>query len=255
MGAWETEAALVRDFVARVSVAGGNPWTVYAETAGWDLLLVHRDGYQVGIEAKLALNAKAIEQALSDQHSSYRLAGPDYRGILVPAGKVQKHLGAICTAIGVRVIPMRDDKWYFPDLPNEASNYGAWPNWCPGERCTLPDYVPDVEGGHAAPVALTPWKIKAIKLLVLLERRGVVCRRDMNLLQISPSRWTDAYLGFLAHDPGRKGYVACARTPDLRAQHPVNYAEIEADWEKWGQPMFGDGKPVYPETLFERSAP
>ncbi len=109
-----------------------------------------------------------------------------------------------------------------------------WPHWLPAKRCPLPEYIPDVTGGHASPIALTAWKIKAIRLMILLDRRGFVTRQDMNALQISAARWTDGYHGFLARDPGRGGYVRCDRTPHLRAQHPVNFAQIEADFAKWG---------------------
>lgn len=102
------------------------------------------------------------------------------------------------------------------------------------ERCILPDYIPDVAAGCAAPVQLTPWKINAIKLMIVLERRGYVTRKDMKVLQISPTRWCDHWHGFLAPAPDRR-YVRCNRTPDLKAQHPVNWAQIEADFEVWGK--------------------
>jgi len=214
-------------------------WTVYAETAGWDILLVHRDGYQLGIEAKLSLNAKVLEQTLSGLHSFYDSSGPDYRAALVPAKKVQNHLGKIAKALGIVIIPVREPEprvYRWADLPDQNSDYNAWPNWCPAERCKLPDYVPDVSAGHAAPVQLTPWKVKAIKLMIWLDRYGSVTRKDMKALQISPTRWTDHYNGFLS--PGANGgYVRNTRTPDLRAQHPVNYAQIEADYDAWAKDM------------------
>lgn len=231
---WATEADLVRDFCERVRGMRDTPWTIYAETAGWDLLLAHRDGFQVGIEAKLSLNAKVIDQALSGAWSVRTGGNPDYRAVLVPGEKLQNHLSRICTAIGIGIIAMRDQKWWTPDLPDERWDWKVWPNWCPDQRCLLPDYVPDVCGGHAAPVQLTPWKVKAIKLMIVLERRGYVTRADMKALQISPTRWTDSWHGFLERAPDVNGFRACGRTPDLKAQHPTNYAEIEADFATWG---------------------
>ena len=231
---FEKETDLVAEFIDQLNKDyRDNPWTVYPETAGWDLLLVHKEGFQLGIEAKLSLNAKVIDQALVNQHSSY-LQGPDYRAVLVPADKVQHHLGNICAAIGLGMISIRRQQrgcTYGLNLPNEDYSWREWPNWCPGERCALPDYVPDVAAGDKSPVMLTHWKIKAIKLMILLERNGVVHRGDMKALQISPSRWTDAWHGFLDRTPN--GFVKNERTPDLRAQHPVNYAEIEADFDNW----------------------
>ena len=228
---------------------GRGDWLVYPETAGWDLLLAHRDGYQIGVEAKLSLNAKVLAQALVGSNNEWRQTGPDYRAVLVPEGKCQHHMIEIAAALGVRVLTVHEPDpsaryhaHYFVSLPNEASSYGAWPNWLPERRCELPDYIPDVEAGTAAPVMLTPWKVKAIKLLVILQRRGHVTRADMRALQISPTRWTDHYNGFLARSAD--GYVACAATPDLRVQHPRNWAEIEADADKWATAAGIEGWPV-----------
>lgn len=219
------------------------PWTVYPETAGWDLLLVHRDGYQLGIEAKLSLNAKVIEQAIEGSRTYWETSGPDYRAVLVPDGKIQHHMGSICHALGLRVLRAYKDRVHrLADLPDEASNYRNWPNWCPSERCPLPDYIPDVEGGHSAPVQLTLWKVKAIKLMIILERRGYVTRADMKTLQISPTRWCDSWNGMLDRAPDRRAYVRNERTPDYRKVHPRNWEEIEADRADWGKDheTFGD---------------
>ena len=125
---------------------------------------------------------------------------------------------------------------FSPACPTKKSTYGAedWPNWCPAERCAIPDYVPDVSGGKASPVQLSPWKIKAIKLLVLLDRNGAVTRQDMKAIQISASRWTDHWHGFLSPGPDG-GYIRNGRTPDLRTQHPKNWAEIESDFDRWSR--------------------
>jgi hypothetical protein len=53
----------------------------------------------------------------------------------------------------------------------------------------------------------------------------------MKALGISPTRWTDRFYGYL--DPTGSGYVRNDRTPDLRRQHPRNWAEIEADFDAW----------------------
>jgi hypothetical protein len=211
-------------------------WTVYPETAGWDLLLVHQAGYQVGIEAKLSLNAKVLCQALAGSVSYWRDEGPDYRGVLVPDGKLQKNLTPIARALGIGILTVRPSEagiWRSTGLPSEDGSL-EWPNWCPSKRCPLPEYIPDVTAGHPSPLALTAWKIKAIRLMILLERRGFVTRADMKALQISPTRWCDHWHGFLAAENGR--YVRCSRTPDLKAQHPRNWAEIEADFGKWCPP-------------------
>lgn len=234
--AFESEADLVAAFCAEVERLNGlehrqGPrFTIYHETAGWDLLLVEKThGYQLGIEAKMALTAKALDQSLPSRHSHQ--SGPDYRAILVPYGCVQNHIGRLAAHVGITVI--RYGRRVGLSLPNERDDFiwSDWHSWCPAKRCELPDYIPDVSGGKSAPVMLTPWKVKAIKLLILLERRGFVTRADMNFLQISPTRWTCRFSGFLT--PGSGGYVSHYRTPDLKAQNPKNWAEIEADFDRW----------------------
>ena len=86
-----TEGALCEAFAEWARAEG---FTVYPETAGWDMLLVAADGHQLGIEAKLSLNLKVLAQALKGcTYSAER--GPDYRAILVP----ESHDGVddICT--------------------------------------------------------------------------------------------------------------------------------------------------------------
>lgn len=224
-------------------------WTIYHETGGYDLVLVEdQTGVQVGIEAKLSLNLKVINQILPNR---YDRAGPDYRAVLVPKGGIQPGLSAICDQIGIVVIGIYDSvfrdqytrgnppaQWHITcNLPDERATYDYatrdWHAWLPIERIKLPEYVPDVSGGKPSPVALTDWKIRAIKLLIILERRGHVTRKDMQALAISPTRWTAGSYGYLVSDRTIPGYVACSNTPDLRAQHPTNYAQIEADAEKW----------------------
>lgn len=244
----ETElVAAFTDCLARPRWSHGKPigdgWTAYHETAGWDVLLANdATGIQVGIEAKLSLNAKVLDQALSGLRYADR-AGPDYRAVLVPEDSCQHHMASLALHLGIAVLTVGRRKEGYPErdvwhlspaeLPTEDGFYWAqqWASWLPSQRCPLPEYVPDVSGGDAAPVCLTPWKIKAIKLLILLERRGEVHRSDMKALEIRPTRWCDAYHGFLDRTAG--GFVAGARTPDLKAQHPTNWAEIEADFDVW----------------------
>ena len=237
---YATEADLVAAFVSDLP----RGWCCYHETAGWDLLLVQDEtGIQVGVEAKLSLSLKVLDQALPKHWTETN--GPDYRAVLVPRVGTQHFLAGLMRQIGVTIITAsnyekgwsvsRIEHHFQPDLPDESHTYGLsnWLPWLPAERCRLPDYVPDVEGGKPSPRALTDWKVKAIKLMVLLDRRGHVTRRDMKLLGISPTRWTAHHHGFLVADPIRGGYVRCDRTPDLRAQHPTNYAQIEADFDTW----------------------
>lgn len=233
---FSTEADLVAAFCAGL---GKHPypkhWTPYHETAGFDLLLVENEtGIQVGLEAKLKFNLQVMVQALPE--SDWRQDGPDYRGIIVPRGEVQHHITGIAQRLGLGVISVSagtgTEYW---NLPDEQRPYeqGAWHPWLPTRRCVLPSYVPDVVGGKPAPVQLTEWKINAIKLLILLDRRGFVTRADMKALRLSQTTWTQPG-GYLMPQDGH--YVRGARTPDFRLQHPTNWEQIAADFDAWVPP-------------------
>lgn len=241
---FKKEADLCAAFIA--DVQKGKGWKVYPETGGFDILLVREeDGAQVGVEAKLSLNVKVLDQALSGLRWQAGCNGPDYRAVLVPADKCQGGLQTLATHLGVTVITydaVSDRRgWRYgsgrpmtfrPDLPAERS-WGEerdWFEWCPVERLKLPDYVPDVGAGHSAPTILSEWKIKAIKLAIVLEERPVT-RADFKALALSPTRWLDRWTGWLVSTP--EGYVAGETMPDFKAHHPVNYEQIKADRDKW----------------------
>jgi hypothetical protein len=124
-----SEADMVARWLERLAANDRDKkWTVYPETAGWDLLLVHRDAYQLGIEAKLSLNAKVIAQALAGSNNYWCKDGPDYRAVLVPADKVQLHLGPIARALGLGILTVRPPERgviYGMNLPDEDGRTGA----------------------------------------------------------------------------------------------------------------------------------
>ncbi|WP_181180713.1 hypothetical protein [Mesorhizobium sp. B2-4-6] len=241
---FKTEAELCAAFIAALP----HGWTAYNETAGYDILFARADGLQIGVEAKLRLNPEVVVQASKEWGRDPLAEGPDFRAVLVPAGRVQLHVSAICEMLGITVITMThpDDHteerygWrppaFRPELPKlDTRMYWSgrehdWYDRCPGARCKLPEYIPDVGAGHSAPVALTNWKIQAIKLLIILERRGFVTNADFKHVAIDPSRWTRDWL---ERGASRGQFVAGKSTPDLKAQHPTNWAQIEADFEKW----------------------
>ncbi|MCF5956408.1 hypothetical protein L2236_24665, partial [Xanthomonas perforans] len=75
---FKTEAQLCEVFIRDMNAQAG--WTCYPETAGFDILAVHDSGRQIGIEAKLALNAKVADQILpADYEARYETQGPDHR--------------------------------------------------------------------------------------------------------------------------------------------------------------------------------
>lgn len=239
---FKKEADLCAHFIKWIE----KPWVAYPETAGFDILLVHPNGYQIGVEAKLVLNAKVISQVLPSWRNDVERA-PDYRAVLVPSGKTGG-LSEICQRLGVTVLAcdfhdpgknVSPRTPYGPFLP-EFKNHswwepGDWLDWCPASRCRVPDYIPDVVAGASSPQTLSEWKIRAIKIVVLLKKRGWICPKDFKDLRISASRWTEPRYGYLERSEIRGRYLISKRTPDFRAQHPVNFAEIEADYERWSK--------------------
>lgn len=236
-----TEADLCRRFIAAV----GDEWIIYPETAHWDLLLVRKaDGFQVGIQAKLRFNTDVINQTL-DEYGSYhadRMA-PDCRAVLVPAYE-GNGFDRICRYIGLTVISVNPERpkgepgwrWqsrvFEPALPKlDGGANDEWHEWAPTHRHRLPEYVPDVTAGSPSPVQLTSWKIAAIKISIILDKRGYLLRSDFKHINIDHRRWLPSGAGWLTLDAG--SYRKAAYYPDFKKQHPRVYDEIAADYDKW----------------------
>lgn len=265
---FDNEAQLCRVFISHLPEG----WTAYPETEGFDILLVRAvDGAQVGVEAKMTLNAKVLLQAIENIYHNEHWSGgnPDFRAVLVPDGAAGGEMKQIARVLGVSVLECRsaadreaavqariedwgryghvvsedlaarirkevelDWKPFSPDLPGIDDWRERWVDFCPAERCPVPDYIPDVAAGASAPTQLSRWKVKAIKICILLSKRGEVTISDFKAIEIDRKRWLD--MGWMAAKPGCRGvYIAGHRTPDFRVQHPVNYGEIEADFDKW----------------------
>jgi hypothetical protein len=251
-----TEADLCAAFISQLPAG----WVAYPESCGFDIVLVRvADGVQIGIEAKLVLNAKVITQILPYPMSFYGSIDrdPDFRAVLVPWGRAAAGMAAICQRLGITVLEMKskalylemkDRSWgrekgkYKPALPDEDRHSWReeWHDWMPDRRLDLPAYVPDVSAGRSAPRQLSEWKIKAIKLEVVLEKQGFVTRADFRFLRIDPSRWCDSYMKWLVPGAEKGKWVAGPKLPDLRSQHPLNYSQIEADYEKWREKKHED---------------
>ncbi len=252
-----TEAALCQAFIAGVSP----DWIVYPETAGWDILLVHRaGGWQIGIEAKLTLNAKVLEQAIRGRERSRQ--GPDFRAVLV--AKVVAENAALARALGLTVItPKSLPRWnewaaryekqgpkipaFHPDLPEAKAliRIGEWwSHWhedfdwldqFPEARCHLPDYIPEVAAGIPAPMVLSDWKIKAMRICIWVEKRGQITRAIFRDLGIDPSRWMTGH--WLKAGAERGVWIAGPGFPadQIRQEHPNIFAKVEADFAEWSQ--------------------
>ena len=242
-----TEAALCAAFIAAI----GPDWVAYAETAGWDILLVRKmDGFQIGVQAKLRLGVDVVNQAIEDGWA-YKAAGPhpDCVAILVPDCE-DKRFGRICDHIGLTIVRVTDLKArglnplynsvFRPILPKFGDRYSHedWHETATVQRHQLPEYVPDVAAGAPSPLQLTDWKIKAIKLAITLEMRKHLTRRDFAHHRVDHRRWVTQ--GWLKVVDGR--FVKDA-FPDFKRQHPRVYKEIKKDAPKW-----------LPKTLLEPAA-
>lgn len=258
-----TEAALCDCFIESLQAIGG--WTVYPETAGFDILAVYdKTGHQLGIEAKLALNAKVADQILPGHYMGYGkegVAGPDFRAVIVPcvteaSAGIAKMLGIL----GVQVWTPSEDHAYVdgnyatilhfhrvfgahtrtgiagtlvgidrrahdPDDGPLMSWDMAWHDWNPPSRCELPEIVPHVRAGVPSPLQLTPWKIGALRVLADLELDGFVTAKSVRERGVDARRFC-ATDGWLEQLGG--GRWARGKLPAFDQQHPEAYAQVLA---------------------------
>lgn len=206
-----TEADLCAAFIAHHAKRG---FTAYAETAGFDILLV-RDGWQWGVQAKMSLNTKVLCQLLPESD----VVGPDFRVILVPDSRGLRQL---CAALGF--ILHAPNSWGFEDLDLSG------PDWNPERRCPLPEYVPDVAAGAPSPVQLTKWKIGALRALAHLTKHGGITRKEIRQYGCDPTRWCAQGFGWLLPHEDRAGvYVIGPKMPRFDQQHPEVFAQIVAE--------------------------
>ena len=202
-------------------------WTPYAETGGWDIVLVAQDGTQIGVQAKMKFNMAVLQQTIESGSAAWQRSGPDYRAILLP-----KNFGAdtICGALGITAISastgIRDEIRFYPDL-NLDRHARGWHYWNPERRIELPEYIPDVPAGASGPVQLTRWKIGALRIAATAEIRGYVVMADFKRYGIDPRRWTDPG-GWLL--PGTiPGQWIAGTNMTFAAQHPVVYPQVLSD--------------------------
>lgn len=235
----KTESELCAAFIDQFNALPG--WTCYPETAGFDILVVHDDGRQIGVEAKLKLNAKVADQILpSDWSFRCDAPGPDHRMVIVGditeaslgISRMLEMLGVVVLKPYMRPrhrISPRGDFERFPDfqLSDFMRQGSPWRvhmhDWNPPERCAVPCVVPDVPAGVPSPLRLTPWKESAIRVQIQLRRQGFITAKQIVTHGISPTLWTTSWL--------QKGevqghWVPTDKMPNLEAQHPDAWAKI-----------------------------
>lgn len=210
-----TEANLCADFSAAATAQG---WTVYPETAGFDLLLT-KDGLQLGIEAKLRPSLELLNQVAAhlDPHGS-RTKGPHYVAALVPAYRGQWH--SIAIALGIAVISPIDGLRRAGQWPSLDALIECLPPLHFTESVWLPPVVPDVPAGVAAPVKLTKWKWDALRLLARISIRGYITVADFRHIGLHASRW---YAGRWVEPVGDGRWIKGKGQVLADDQHPAEF--------------------------------
>ncbi|MCY1301540.1 hypothetical protein D9M70_511610 [compost metagenome] len=225
-------------------------WTCYPETADFDVLVVHEDGRQIGVEAKLKLNAKVADQILpSDWEARSDCPGPDHRMVIV--GTITEASAGIVRLLelcGVAVLKpdmrhrysgsrteggRRLESVYAPDfgLRDWLRQGQPWRlhmhDWNPPERCKVPIVVPDVPAGVPSPLRFTPWKEAALRVLIKLRQQGFITAKQIAEHGISPTAWTRGDRAWLRKGEKQGQWVETENLPPFDKQHPEAYAKLE----------------------------
>ena len=237
----EKEADLCALFIQEFNELPG--WACYPEAAGFDVLVVHEDGRQIGVEAKMQLNAKVADQILPNLGDDYYgRPGPDHRLVIVSKiTDASAGIAKMLDRLGVKVILPRKNSGFNGDLFTfdrfykiaEASGRTSifseqWlHDWNPSERCRVPILVTNLPAGVPSPVRLTPWKESALKVLALLRRQGFITAKQIASHGIGASAWTQApgsKPAWLAKGTVRGTWIETEHMPAFDKQHPEVYA-------------------------------
>lgn len=236
----EKESDLCALFIMEFNKLPG--WTCYPEAAGFDVLVVHEDGRQIGVEAKLQINAKVADQILPGRGDDiYGRAGPDYRMVIV--NKVTDASAGIVKMLerlGVTVLRPRStwtaqgDCFTF-DLDSKLADVSgrrpSWDcymfDWNPPERCQVPVMVTNLPAGVPSPVRLTPWKESAFKVIAQLRSQGFITAKQIAAHGVGVTAWTQgagSKPAWLAKGAVRGTWIETEHLPPFDKQHPEVYA-------------------------------
>jgi hypothetical protein len=220
-------------------------WTCYPETGGFDIVVAHEGGRQIGVEAKLQLNAKVAEQIMpADGWHRYNKGGPDHRLVIVRSiTDASAGIARMLAQLGVMVwapqyherwrtdgggwdieFRIRQHLWEDAEAEKDQKRWGhstvAWFDWNPLERLALPVVVPTVRAGVPAPVQMTPWKQAAVRVMARLRAQGYITAKEIAEEGCSPSTWTQRWL---KKGPVRGQWIETADLPAFDKQHPELY--------------------------------
>lgn len=240
------ESTLCEIFIKEFNQIPG--WTCYPEAAGFDVLVVNDDGRQIGVEAKLSLNAKVADQILPNQGDDYwESPGPDHRLVIVSKiTDASAGIAKMLRRLGVKVLCPRES-WtaqgyvHTFDLNHrllnaerrEASDERMF-DWSPSVRCRVPAIVTSLPAGVPAPLRLTPWKESALKVVVLMRKQGFITAKQIASFGIGVTAWTQpagSKKSWLAKSQVRGQWVETEHMPAFDIQHPDMYAKTVAEFE------------------------
>lgn len=221
-------------------------WTCYPEAAGFDVLVVNDDGRQIGVEAKLTLNAKVADQILPNHGEDfYGSPGPDHRLVIVSkitdanAGiaKMLRRLGVkvLCpneswTARGYEHTFSLEHRLLYAEGWNVSDEHMF--DWSPAERCRVPAIVTTLPAGVPAPVRLTPWKESALKVVALMRKQGFITAKQIAAHGIGVTAWTQpsgSKPAWLGKSAVRGQWLETKHMPPFDNQHPDMYAKAVRD--------------------------
>lgn len=178
---WESEAALCEAFAAQARRHG---WTVHAEVAGHDLMLIAPQGVpahfepgdQVAVEVKLQASVGLLRQLLPPDLIG-QTASADFHVAVVPSSGTVSDLRQVGRRLDIAVESASPDG---PDIPfggvfGEWGSARYWPRAARvGSRLWCPDVVVDTAAGVPSPRSTTRWKIAAVRFCLLHRNRTVV---------------------------------------------------------------------------------
>jgi len=237
----EKETDLCAVFINEFNAVPG--WTCYPEAAGFDVLVVHESGRQIGVEAKLSLNAKVADQILPNRGDEYYgRPGPDHRLVIVSkitdasAGiaKMLERLGVAvmctresCDMQGKYFTFQLDYQLLHRDRDRTYMGEERLFDWWPSERCQVPVLVSNLPAGVPAPVRLTPWKEAALKVIALMRRQGFITGKQVASYGIGITSWTQGTSSkpaWLEKGTVRGQWIETPHLPAFELQHPEVYA-------------------------------
>lgn len=255
----QSEAQLCTAFRAWCEERG---WIVHPEVAGWDLVLTVGepgttkgptglyDPYlelgavrnhlsfirgktdQIGVQAKLHGNVDVLYQCTQDMKK-----GPAWRLILVPRAMPEfvglaDHLGFMVAAQEDRIefggFARGRVKWQAVDGGFRIHNQ---PKQQPiSKQLDLPPVVTDLVAGGPSPSALTPWRVKALRLCRLLRERGHLTKADFKAAGVDTRVWLDR--GWLTPNGERAMVAGLNQALPKWVPGPLAGGLPDVGWEK-----------------------